>query len=120
MTNLTEQWKKGELLCGWYWVKMSYQGAIILLYYSEDYGFEYDGHFYDFEEISEVLGRVPNYELWKAVHEQWKVLLDENTKLKELLKGAKEVIEWYKADCGYRDIPTEVTLQHINQVLGEE
>lgn len=43
----------------------------------------------------------------------------ENAQLKEVLKGAKEIIEWYKADCGYKDIPTEVTLRHINQVLGE-
>lgn len=120
MTNLTEKWEKGELPSGRYWVKMSYQGAIIPLYYSEDYGFEYDDHFYDFEEISEVLGREPSYELWKAVHEQWKVLLKENAKLKDLLKGAKEIIEWYKADCGYKDTPTEVTLQHINRLLGKE
>ena len=44
----------------------------------------------------------------------------QNKQLKELLKGAKEIIEWYKDDCGYRDTPTEVTLQHINQVLGAE
>ena len=82
------------------------------------------------DEIAEVLEKVPSYEEYQkllsdqlAKNEGVEInaeLEAENTKLKELLKGAKEIIEWYKADCGYKDTPTEVTLQHINQVLGEE
>lgn len=56
----------------------------------------------------------------KWYSEQLNEAVKEISQLKEVLKGAKEIIEWYKADCGYKDIPTEVTLQHINQVLGEE
>ena len=64
-----------------------------------------------------------NKELCKKIDELYDnidIWIAENAKFKELLKGAKEIIEWYKADCGYRDVPTEATLQHINQVLGEE
>lgn len=124
--TLTEQWKKRALLSGWYWVKMSYQGAIIPLYYSEDYGFEYDDHFYDFEEISEVLGRVPSYELWKAVHEQWKVLLQENTKLKKLLKKHRDIFARTLALCIDLNFGEKQKNQfaddiaEIDQVLGEE
>lgn len=41
----------------------------------------------------------------------------ENQQLKELLKEAKDIIEWYKADCGYKDTPTEVILTKIDEVL---
>lgn len=114
MTNLTEQWKKGELPEGWYWVEGSRAEGIYA------YTAEYLNNMYRPRNSERIIEQVPSYELWKAVHEQWKVLLEENTKLKKLLKGAKEIIEWYKADCGYRDEPTEVMLQHINQVLGEK
>lgn len=99
-----------------------------------------DGYFYNNGQpmtsfaggVDSVLTPVPSYEEWQAKLEENAQLkkwceefnalevAKENTKLKELLKGAKEIIEWYKADCGYKDTPTEVTLQHINQVLGEE
>lgn len=51
-------------------------------------------------------------------------IISEQTKtinqLKELLKECKEEIEWYKADCGYKDILTESILTEIDQVLGEK
>ena len=121
MTNLTEKWKKGELPSGRYWVKTSYQGAIIPLYYSEDYGFEYDDHFYDFEEISEVLAEVPSYE------EYQKLLSDQlaknegeeiNAELKELLKECKLAIFDYPP---YDLASDKIRLQiKIDKVLGEE
>ena len=40
----------------------------------------------NFEKIKEYeahKAEVPSYELWKAVHEQWKVLLEENAQLKK-------------------------------------
>lgn len=123
MSNLTEQWKKSKLPEGWYYVKDEDGQIIIAEYFAYCIDKETNEAEYDWScgsEPEQVLAEVPSYELWKAVHEQWKVLLEENAQLKELLKGAKEIIEWYKSDCGYRDIPTEVTLQHINQVLGEE
>ena len=42
---------------------------------------------------------------------------EENARLKELLKECKDIIEWYKADCGYKDLPTESVLTKIEEVL---
>ena len=49
---------------------------------------------------------VPSYEEWQQ--------------LKELLKECKEEIEWYKADCGYKDILTESILTEIDNAIGEK
>ena len=43
----------------------------------------------------------------------------ECSKLKELLKEAKDIIEWYKADCGYKDTPTEAILTKIDNAIGD-
>lgn len=42
---------------------------------------------------------------------------EENPRLKELLKECKDIIEWYKADCGYKDLPTESVLTKIEEAL---
>lgn len=47
------------------------------------------------------------------------VLILENANLKELLKECQEIIEWYKADCGYKDLPTESVLTKIDEVQDE-
>ena len=44
----------------------------------------------------------------------------ENQQLKELLKEAKDIIEWYKADSGYKDTPTEAVLTKIDNAIGEK
>lgn len=44
-------------------------------------------------------------------------LLEENKKLKDLLEECKEIIEWYKQDCGYQDKPTDSVLARIDEVL---
>ena len=75
MTNLTEQWKKGELPCGWYYIKIA---DIVFIDFFEGKVWKNKKD----EYIDEVLSEVPSYELWKAVHEQWKVLLEENKRLK--------------------------------------
>lgn len=43
--------------------------------------------------------------------------IDKISKLKEFLKECQEIIEWYKADCGYKDLPTESILTKIEEVL---
>lgn len=47
-------------------------------------------------------------------------LQQENQQLKELLKEAKDIIEWYKGDCGYKDVPTESVLAKIDNAIGEK
>lgn len=79
--QLTEQWKKGELQSGWYWVELKEgtfvdgKKSIIL-----DYLFEFTN---DFERypylVEQVLAPVPSYNEWKQ--------------LKELLKECREVIK---------------------------
>lgn len=69
MTDLTEQWKKGELPSGWYWVELKEgtfvdgKKSIIL-----DYLFEFTN---DFERhpylVEQVLAPVPSYEEWQAI-----------------------------------------------------
>ena len=47
--------------------------------------FELDDHYYDSDEISEVLAPVPSYDEWQAK-------LKENAQLKELLKEVKDYL----------------------------
>lgn len=125
MTNLTEQWKKGELPLGHYYVVCSKNDTVEILQNRvqivscNKVGITYD--FPDYWEVKQVLAEVPSYELWKAVHEQWEVLLEENTKLKELLKDAKNVLKMVDTYCGdYDSINGFLIVEKINQVLGEE
>lgn len=135
MTNLTEQWKKGELEFGKkYYVRFD-DGEIDTAqwcYYTNQnkYGFDVD-------EIKEVLAPVPSYEEWQAKNEENKNLykmLDvlnkhlnsllkedkENRQLKELLISAKDIIEWYSTESGYIDLPTKDLLIKINNIIGEK
>ena len=65
--QLTEQWKKGELPNGYYWIRLSWGGMVIMAYHTAFDGlFELDDHYYDSDEISEVLAPVPSYEEWQA------------------------------------------------------
>ena len=89
--KLTEQWKKGEIPNGYYWIRLSWGGMIIMAYYTGFDGlFELDDYYYDSDEISEVLAPVPSYEeylsLTYAKEEDEKIIAEyeeENTKLKE-------------------------------------
>ena len=65
--QLTEKWKQGELPNRYYWIRLSWGGMIIMAYHTAFDGlFELDGHYYDSDEISEVLAPVPSYEEWQA------------------------------------------------------
>ena len=131
--QLTEQWKKGELPNGYYWIRLSWGGMVIMAYHTAFDGlFELDDHYYDSDEISEVLAPVPTFEEWQAsekynkhLEEKIKIyerkdkqatetsiayneLLEENTKLKELLK---ECIPYFNALVEKR-----LKLEYIPQV----
>lgn len=80
------------------------------------------------DEIAEVLGKVPSYEEWQK-HRKTLLKTQEkncdleiiNTKLKELLKGAREVLKMVDTYCGdYDSINGFLIIEKINQVLGEE
>lgn len=106
MTNLTEKLKKGELQSGYHYVKV-----IPEFEYSYDIAFYTGGYFelYSNEDIEQVLTLVPNYE-------QWQAKLEENTKLKELLKKARNEIEW----TGKNEQGKEYLIKQIDEVIGEE
>lgn len=131
--QLTEQWKKGELPNGYYWIRLSWGGRVIMAYHTAFDGlFELDDYYYDSDEISEVLAPVPSYDEWQAsenyidylkqcisVYESKdkqatetsianNKLLEENTKLKELLK---ECIPYFNALVEKR-----LKLEYIPQV----
>lgn len=102
MTDLTEQWEKGELPNGYYWIRLSWGGMIIMAYYTGFDGlFELDDYYYDSDKISEVLALVPSYDEWQAK-------LEENAQLKELLK---ECIPYFNALVEKR-----LKLEYIPQV----
>ena len=111
--TLTEQWKKGELKAGWYYV---------LLFSNEEYITFIDGNWVVDDrligaDIKEVLAPVPSYEEWQELQEYKRIvtsynmkpidydiacetvnkLLDEKEKLRNELGLLKESIG---KDCG--------------------
>ena len=94
--QLTEQWKKGEMPNGYYWIRLSWGGMIIMAYYTGFDGlFELDDHYYDSDDISEVLAPVPSYDEWQASYNcmlENEVLRLKNAQLKELLEECSPYI----------------------------
>ena len=81
MSDLTEQWKKGELPYGRYYVELAYNGNnIIMADYWWDKALTLDDHEYSREEVKRILAPVPSYDEWQQ--------------LKELLKRVNEHFEW--------------------------
>ena len=95
--QLTEQWKKGELPYGRYYVELAYNGNnIIMAEYWWDKTLTLDDHQYSREEVKRILAPVPSYEQWQASYNcmlENEVLRLKNAQLKELLKECKEVIK---------------------------
>lgn len=139
MTDLTEQWKKGELPCGWYWCEC-YNEEIKILYYDGD-SFELNDpetknyYFFlqkDIEEIT-ILAPVPSYEEWQAsekynkhleevikIYEQkekqhtddaiaYNELKEENDKLKSILKECSEALLSYGNFNGNYELYDKIT-----------
>ena len=86
--TLTEQWKKGELEEGWYYIELNEPFDKIhkdISYYSlGSFDIEVDSNY-----IIEVLAPVPSYEEWQAKDK-------ENQQLKELLKEVRDAWVIYK------------------------
>lgn len=82
MTDLKEQWKKGKLPSGWYYVKGSRVEGIYA------YTAEYLNNMYRPENGERIIEQVPSYEEWQAK-------LEENAQLKELLKECRRPVCWY-------------------------
>ncbi len=120
MTDLTEQWKKGELPSGWYWVDYySVDGVVMLEYIPQHNGFGYE----EKELVQAVLAEVPDYIEWRNMvncaceeHEANNRLIEENAQLKELLEWCRdELFEIYSNEVSHpEDVPI---IKKLNEVL---
>jgi len=90
--QLTEQWKKGELPKGWYWVKGIKSEGIYA------YTAEYLNNMYRPINGEIIIEQVPSYE-------EWQEKLEENAHLKELLKEYKNQLSEIKN--AYIDLTTQ-------------
>ena len=110
--DLTQQWKKGELPNGWYWVKGIRAEGIYA------YTAEYLNNMYRPRNGERIIEQVPSYEQWQK-HRKTLLKTQEkncdleiiNTQLKELLK------EYVKKD--YLTYTQSAIYEEINQALGE-
>ena len=80
--QLTEQWKKCELLEGYYYVKCDWSDEVEIRYVHNGV-----------DDWKEIFAEVPDYVEWRNMvncaceeHEANKYLIEENAQLKELLK----------------------------------
>ena len=98
--QLTEQWKKGELPEGHYYIKTHSETNIDeYIQWYKDHGIPSEKSFAYFN-VTEVLDKVPSYEVWMEKTKSLKVLAEayckekqQNKQLKELLKECREVIK---------------------------
>lgn len=74
--DLTQQWKKGELLSGWYWVEGSRAEGIYA------YTAEYLNNTYRPRNDERIIEQVPSYEQWQA-SEKYNKHLEEVIKVYE-------------------------------------
>lgn len=116
--TLTEQWKRGELPEGWYYVIKT--GDVEMLEYCCDCFLAGDVPLID-NEVTEVLAPVPSYEEWKASYNcmlENEVLRLKNAQLKELLKECKEVIKNVDTYYGNYDATNGyLVIKKIDEVL---
>ena len=91
MTDLTDKWKKGELPCGWYYIKIA---DIVFIDFFEGKTWKNKKD----EYIDEVLESVPSYRNWdklnNACHELEKetaCLTVDMVNFKERLKKTQEL-----------------------------
>ena len=133
--TLTEQWKKGKLPYGYYYIKTISGGEVIDRYYRDctdydlcEYGDVWENRFED--EIIEVLAPVPSYEEWNQLHkflEEFNALdvAEENQQLKELLlqiRNRQSLIREYLSDCKLGNAWDLLyqTENEIDNVIGEK
>ena len=121
--QLTEQWKKGELPYGRYYVELAYNGnSIIMAEYWWDKTLTLDDHQYSREEVKRILAPVPSYGEWQASYNcmlENEVLRLKNAQLKELLEECRHIIGIEKdfAICHFEEYTLVELLTKIDEVL---
>lgn len=147
--QLTEQWKKGKLPSGWYWVEGCRDKGIYA------YTGEYLNNMYRPRNSERIIEKVPSYDeylsLTYAKEEDEKIIAeyeeentklkecndslnnrdinlcrianeirDENFSLKELLKECLEVLEMVQGETIYFPRTVDECIDKINEVLEED
>ena len=109
MTNLTEQWEKGELEEGFYYVKCPWSDEIEVRYVHNG-----------IDEYECIVAPVPSYEEWQKVLNidfNNEVLRLENAKLKELLYSLKCCLTSQNIEPQIR---VEKSLAKIDNAIGAD
>ena len=118
MTDLTEQWKKGELPEGHYYVK---DGENMIAEYLDGYFYNDGNPMTSFcGGVDEVLAPVPSYEEWQASYNcmlENEVLRLKNAKLKEPLKECQHIL---KEQNFYRNTPIETDTTYRTRCLKKQ
>ena len=109
MTDLTDKWKKGEMPEGWYYIEGNRVEGIYA------YTAEYLNNMYRPRNGERIIDQMPSYKEWQAK-------LEENTKLKNLLKECQGSIATLlsKKITEVNGIKQKELLAKINQALGED
>lgn len=101
--DLTEQWRKGELDCGVYYVQ-SDDGVVFPSVYSAEYDSIKDisikDFWYEIVDIKEVLAPVPSYEKWQSLNQILDSMQDTNKVLAHRLNLCKDLL----LECRYKII----------------
>ena len=111
MNSLTEQLKKRELSDGFYWVEFQ-DGEILPTTFSNQHGFICCDSLCDEENIKQILAEMPSYDGYMTVIRAYNDVVDENTKLKKLLKRTRKYLS-------EQETPYSL-IKRLDQVFGEE
>ena len=122
--TLTEQWKKGELEQGWYYVQLIRGEYRIDLYIKDK------NEWIDCPDaiIDAVVCAVPSYEEWRQLRkwcEEFNALdvAKENQQLKELLKECREKFVEAENNYGFDDAIVDICdqiIEEIDNAIGEK
>lgn len=93
MIDLTEQWVKGKLSDGFYWVKHNSKG-IIPVAYSKQHGFIDGNYIYEETDIKQVVEKMPSYDEDIARKECLKMVWHASVKEAKLTALLEECAEW--------------------------
>lgn len=126
--NLTEQWEKGELESGLFYIKVKNNDKPIVAEYDKKtcfYTFRSIVRDLNKGDVGEVLAPVPSYEEWIELGNKYDSLQEqiyaqapihlENQQFKELLKECRGLMNMSK-DWAYISV-TEKLLSKIDEVL---
>ena len=112
MTDLTEQWKKGELPSGWYYTKL-WKGCNVIDYFIGNQFLRYDD-----SDIVEVIAPVPTFEKLQNMNKSVNECMAANIKLVEENKQLKEY-ERIVTSYNMKPIDYDIACETVNKLLDD-